>query len=101
MSRTSILMGVAAYAVLCVPSLLLAGKSSEFALMWISFMFCAVIVSFGFSAVAFSLAREDMSTGQKNSLRGRVQLAVLGFPAFSVGIAIIAAVVIIGVRLAS
>ena len=94
-------MGIAAYAVLCVPSLLLAGKSGDFALMWISFMFCAVLVSVGLSAVAFSLAREDMSTGQKNSLKGRVQLAILGFPAFSVALAVAAAVITIGVRLAS
>ena len=94
-------MGIAAYAVLCIPILLFAGKSGDFALMWISSMFCAVILSIGFSAVAFSLAREDMSTKQKNSLKGRVQLAVLGFPAFSVAITIIAAVVAIGIRLAS
>jgi len=94
-------MGLASYAVLCVPSLLLAGKSGDFALMWISFMFCAVIVSVGLSAVAFSLARQDMSTGQRHSLVGRVQLVILGLPAFSVAFAIIAAVVIVGVRLAS
>ena len=101
MSRTSLLMGIASYAVLCVPSLLLAGKSGDFALMWISYMFCAVIVSVGLSAVAFSLAREDMSTGQRQSALGRVQLAVLGLPAFSVALAIIASVVIVGIRLAS
>ena len=94
-------MGIASYAVLCVPSLLLAGKSGDFALMWISYMFCAVIVSVGLSAVAFSLAREDMSTGQRQSALGRVQLAVLGLPAFSVALAIIASVVIVGIRLAS
>ena len=95
------MMGVASYAVLCVPSLLLAGKSGDFALMWISYMFCAVIVSVGLSAVAFSLAREDMSSGQKQSALGRFQLAALGLPAFLVGFAIVAAVVIFGIRLAS
>ena len=94
-------MGLASYAVLCVPSLLLMGKSGDFALMWISYMFCAVIVSVGLSAVAFSLARGDMSVGQKQSTLGRVQLAILGLPAFLAAFAILVVVVSIGIRLAS
>lgn len=101
MRKTSLVFGVAAYAVLLVPSVMFADESGDLALIWVSFLFCAVITSGVLSAVAFSLAREDMNASERKSRLGLFRLAILALPAFSVATASIAGLIFVGFQLAS